>query len=135
MRIDGWESRLWKVINAAKDSPYVLGSHDCFRLACGVLEAITGVDRWSEFQGLYSTTGEAKRLIAKHGRTFEEAFTWFFGIESKPPKFARRGDIVAIEAGGEKHLGVVLGAKAAFLAPEGLLFVLTRSCLCCWRVG
>ncbi len=135
-RIDGWERRLEAVIEDARHRPYALGEHDCFRVACRAIEALTGVDRWPEFAGRYATKREALALLAAHGSSFEAAFDWFFGAPSLYPSLARRGDVVAVQtADGEKHLGVVLGAQAAFLAPAGLVFVPVLMCMCAWRVG
>src|SRR5690242_15369669 len=107
MRLEGWESRLHAVLEAAREKPYVLGEHDCFRVACRVVEALTGEDRWPEFDGKYSTTRDAKRLLARHGASFEAAFDWFFGVPAVSPRQARRGDILAVQTSdGEKHLGV-----------------------------
>lgn len=135
MRVDGWERRLDAVIEAARGEPYELGRHDCFRMACHVIEALTGADRWPEFAG-YRTKREALAKIAVHGATFEAAGDWFFGGARMDWKRARRGDIMAIATtDGEKHLGVCMGERAAFLAPDGLIWVAASSALCAWRVG
>lgn len=135
MRIEGWESRLHALLAQAQSKPYQLGSWDCFRLACAVIEALTGVERWTQFEGKYATPREAKRLIARRGRSFEAAGDSFFG-PSVNVRLARRGDIVALQtADGEKHLGVVTGAQAAFLSPSGLVYVPVLTCLTAWKVG
>lgn len=136
MRRDGWESRLQAAIDNARAQPYALGVHDCFRLACQVVEALTGEDRWALFAGRYRTRREAMRLLAEHGSTFEAAGDWFFGAPNVAAVWAQRGDIVCVQTDdGEKHLGVCLGAKTAVLGPEGLLFIPTRAGRCAWRVG
>jgi len=135
MRIDGWESRLTALIEEARAKPYVLGEHDCARLAGRIEFALTGIDRWPRFAG-YRTEREALAILAKWGSSFEAAFDAIFEAPSVGAHFARRGDIVAIQSEDkEKHLGVCLGAQAAFLAPHGLVFVPTLTCLCCWRIG
>jgi hypothetical protein len=135
MRIEGWESRLVEIIEFARHQPYVLGSHDCFRVACMVVASLTGVDRWPELCG-YKTRRQSKVSIAKHGKTFEEAGDWFFGADRIDVRHARRGDICALQTpDGEKHLGVCLGAEVALLADDGLVYLPTLSCLCAWRVG
>jgi hypothetical protein len=134
MRLEGWEFRLDKVIEAARARKYEIGRHDCFRVACQVLEALTGRDRWPEFDGRYSSSREALRLIAQYGSTFEAAFDWFFGSHVEVRR-ARRGDIVAVKGeDGQKHLGVCLGVNSAFLAPQGLVYVPTLTGLCAWRI-
>ncbi len=135
IRLDGWESRLVAVIEDARAQPYVLGQHDCLRIALRTVEALTGVDRWAEFQG-YSTKREAMATIARFGSNFEAAISWFFGAPSVDTRLARRGDICLVETvDGEKHLGVCLGRDTALLAPDGLIYFPTLSCQCAWRVG
>lgn len=139
-RLEGWERRYQAVLDAARDTPYELGVHDCFRVACAVVEALTGVDRWPQWAGRYATKREALELLARHGGSFEAAFDWFFGVDHEPPRFARRGDIVALAepdsfSRSEKHLGVCTGADAAFTLERGLAFVPVKACICCWRIG
>ena len=138
MRLAGWEERLEKILADARMLPYELGTHDCLRVACRVLEALTGEDRWSEFSGRYKTARQARRLLANYGSSFEAAGDWFFRSLHVDVREARRGDIVAIQTeDAEKHLGVVTldGAKAALLGSSGLVFVPVVTCLCCWKVG
>lgn len=138
MRLAGWEERLEKILAEGRTQPYELGSWDCFRVACRVLEAITGEDRWPEFSGRYKTARQARRLLANYGCSFEMAGDWFFHSPHVDVREARRGDIVAIQTpDGEKHLGVVTldGAKAALLGASGLVFVPVATCLCAWKIG
>lgn len=135
MRREGWETRLAAVIADAQDQPYVLGTHDCLRVALRTVEALTGVDRWAEFAG-YTTKREALATIARFGSNFEAAISWFFGAEPVDVRMARRGDICLVETtDGEKHLGVCLGRDTALLAPDGLIYLATLHCKCAWRVA
>ena len=135
-RLEGWEQRLDALIEAARDRPYVLGEHDCFRVACAVIEALTGVDRWPEWAGRYSTKREALVLLAQYGSSFEAAGDRFFDSPRMDWKLARRGDIVALATpDGEKHLGVVLDHRAAFLGVGGLSWFPASAALCAWRIG
>jgi hypothetical protein len=134
-RLEGWESRLAAVIEDARIREYRLGEHDCFRLACRAIEALTGEDRWPEFAG-YATKREALAKLAQYGKTFEDAGDWFFGSPRVPVAQARRGDVCAAQTpDGEKHLGVCIGARVALLADGGLTFWRLSKCLCAWRVG
>lgn len=140
-RLPGWEARFNAVMEAARNQPYVLGQHDCFRLACRVVEALMGVDRWPAFAG-YSTRREALARLAQHGSSFEAAGDWFFGAGNRiTPARALRGDIAALLHGGEKHLGVCLSANLALLAPDGLVFLPLMQgaaqgwITAAWRVG
>jgi hypothetical protein len=134
MRIEGWESRLHAVLETARAQPYVLGEHDCFRVACAVVEALTGVNRWPAFAG-YTSKREALLKIAHYGSSFEKAGDWFFG-DRIDLKFARRGDIASYAApDGEKHLGVVMGRQLYVLGELGLLPVPLQAAHVAWRVG
>jgi hypothetical protein len=127
--------RLHAVIEDARDRPYVLGEHDCFRLACRVIEALTGIDRWPEFAG-YKTKREALHKLAQFGSSFEAAGDWFFGVAGLPMKRAMRGDICALtDDAGEKHLAVLIDHRAVCMLPQGLLFIEAARCHCAWRVG
>lgn len=136
MRLPGWERRLLAVVGQAAHAPYVLGEHDCFRLICRTVEAITGVDRWPEFRGRYADKRGALVLIQQYGSTFDAAFTWFFGAAPLPAQQAELGDAVKFTGpDGEAHLGVCLGAYAVVPGPDALVSVPVAACACCWRVG
>jgi len=135
MRLAGWDARLAALIEDARNRPYELGAHDCFRMACRVIEALTGVDRWPEFAG-YRTRRQTLALLAAHGASFEAAGDWFFGGARIDWKQARRGDVAAVAtADGEKHFAVCVGSRMACLAPDGLLFLPMSAALCAWKVG
>jgi hypothetical protein len=136
MRAQGWEARLAQALEAARARPYRLGESDCFWLACSAVQALTGVDRWPEFSGQYRTKGQARRLIARFGSSFDAAFSWFFGGEPLPVAQARRGDVLKfVDDAGEAHLGICVGPHAAVYGPKGLMFVPRSACACAWRVG
>lgn len=135
MRRPGWEDRLADLIGSARLKPYRLGEHDCFRLACAVVEALTGRDLWSPWKGTYNSKREALRRIAAFGHDFSAAASKLFGVERSAMEFAHRGDVCEFaDESGEQHLGVVMGAKVALLGPEGLKFLPRESCRHCWRI-
>jgi hypothetical protein len=91
VRLEGWEKRLFAELEAARHKPYVLGEHDCFRVACRVVDALTGADHWPAW-GTYRTKREALQLLASKGHpTFEDAFDWLFGVARVSVRLARRG--------------------------------------------
>lgn len=136
MRLDGWEKRLADIVEAARAHPYQLGQHDCFRLACAVVEALTGVDHWPAWEGKYTTKREALALIAQYGSTFTDAATKLFDVEPIAMNFAHRGDIAEIvDPSGEKHLGVVIGAHVVALGEKGVAFLPRSACRHAWRIG
>jgi len=134
MRREGWEARLAAVLEQARARPYRLGEHDCFRVACAAVEALTGRDLWTPFAGTYRTRKQALRRIAEYGGEFDAAASKLFGAPVSRAAFAQRGDIVKYVAAGEPHLGVCNGAEVALLTDAGLAFLPLSECMCCWRI-
>lgn len=145
LRLQGWESRLSAVIEAARHEPYALGRHDCFRVACQAVAALTGVDHWPQFAGSYATERQALVRIVAYAReggctddsaAFQFAASRLFGTEPADMRLARRGDVVQFNDDDDRpHLGVCLGERTAVLGPEGLAFASTLGCVSCWRIG
>ena len=122
------------IIETAESKPYVLGEHDCLRLACAVVEARTGVDYWEEFKG-YHTKREALVTILRIAPSLREAISKKLGKEEIPVLMAQRGDI-AIYNDGEEHIGICLGEHIAVLGDNGLIRIpiTSDSLLCAWRI-
>lgn len=137
VRLQGWEGRLSAVVEAARNTPYKLGEHDCFRFACAAVEALTGADVWTAWRGRYRTRREALRRIREFGGGgFTEAGTKLFGVAPVPVGLARRGDVLEYaDDSCAAHLGVCVGAHVAVLAESGLAFVRLSDCRHAWRVG
>lgn len=136
-RRNDWPERLTAVIEAARRRPYVLGEHDCLRLACAVVEAMTGTDFWPRFAG-YKTKREALVTIARIAPSLGEAVSVTLGVPPMRVFAAWRGDIVLYrDAEGQDHLGIMLGPQVALAAPEGWMLVPLShpGLLCAWRVG
>jgi hypothetical protein len=135
-RLPGWEDRFAAVIVEARSKAYRLGEHDCFRVACSVVEALVGVDLWQQWAGKYKTDIKALRLIAQFGKDFTSAASKLFGSEPRPVAFARRGDICEyVDERGKQHLGILIGAEVAVLGETGLLSISRGRCQHCWRIG
>lgn len=134
-RLEGWDDRLAEVIAGAVGRAYVLGEHDCLRVACATVQALTGEDFWPRFAG-YKTKREALVAIARVAPSLPEAVSKVLGIEPVTPRLARRGDVCHYQD-GEDHLGVCIGEHVAILGPDGLLLVpITDDRVpCCWRIG
>ena len=136
-RLEGWEERLAVVIEAARTTPYSLGEHDCWSVACATIAALTGGDHWPEFAGKYKTKKQALALIATYGNSWQEAFAAFLGVQPISPLMARRGDLVTYEDDNGKHMGICLGTHVAVLGEKGLASVPITSpaLLEAWRIG
>lgn len=137
MRIEGWERRLYALIESARHEAYIIGKHDCALFAIKAVEVVTGVDYSERVRGKYKTVRGSLRLVSvlSKGKGLEGAVTKIVGIESVGPLFAQRGEpMLYIEDTGGEHLGICVGDKCAVLAEDGLQFVSITDCKCCWRV-
>lgn len=131
MRRDGWEHDLHEVIEGAREAPFSWGRHDCATWVADVRRALTGIDAAARWRGTYRTAPGAMRAIRRSGaRDLAEAVTRELGGPLASPSLAQRGDIVSDGAA----LGVCLGAEAAFLGPDGLVFRPLAVCTMAWRV-
>ncbi len=132
-----WPERLTAVMEAARRQPYVLGTHDCLRLACAAVEAQTGVDFWPRFAG-YTTKRQALVTIARIAPSLGEAVTVTLEVMPSPALSAWRGDIMLFRDDlGEDHLGVCMGRKVIVTAPDGTLSMDLDhpGVLMSWRIG
>jgi hypothetical protein len=135
-RRENWQVKLYELMEAAHQKPYQLGEHDCLRFSCACIEAMTGRDYWPQFAGLYGNKREALKLIAKHGKTFQDAVSGVLGQQPQPMLLSQRGDLVMYRDEGGDHLGICGGATVAVLADDGLQQVpLTHEgCIASWRI-
>jgi hypothetical protein len=143
-RQPGWEARLASVIEAARAEPYELGTHDCFKVACMGVQALTGVDLWTPWSGSYRTRDQALRRIAEYAvgapeayralDVFDRAFSRLFGSAPVDVRQAHQGDVVKLIDPKGPHLGLCVGSDVAVLGEDGLLFVRLSVCQNCWRI-
>ena len=137
MRLPGWEMRLTTVLEFARTQPYELGRHDCLRVACAAVLALTGTDYWPRFRG-YRTRRQALATIARIGGSLGEAVAITLGVPPSPTLSALRGDLALFRDGwGEDHLGVVVGRYVQLTLPAGAGSVPLDhpGLVCAWRVG
>ncbi len=132
MRLDNWPAELNKIIEEHRNKPFFYGENDCCLFAAKVVLAITGIDYAEEFRGTYSSKLGALRIIGRGG--MEEFMTRILKTQPKPAYNAFRGDLLLYVLEGEDHIAVCLGAKAALPVDEGLRFINTDDCVCCWNV-
>lgn len=138
VRLDGWDARLWAVVEAARDRPFAWGVHDCATWVADVRCALTGQDAAAAWRGSYSTARGAWRALRRRGHEgLEEAVCAVLGSCLASPLAAQRGDIVAAGAAGNAHplaLGVCMGVQSAFLGKRGLVWLPSEENIMAWRV-
>ena len=132
-RVPHWEQILAKALSQARARPFIWGQHDCAIWAFDLHRDLTGgPDHAGLWRGRYSTPIGCGRVLRRLGwKTLEEGGRTLLGAPLADPRLAQRGDLVL--GGDPEAFGVVIGAKAAFVAPEGLVRVPLATCRLAWR--
>ena len=133
-RIDHWELCLAAAVEAARDRPFAWGVHDCATFAFNLRRDLTGGDDVTAlWRGRYRTARGAVRVMRRLGwSSLAAAGRDLLGEPLPSVHLAQRGDLVLSDTG--LGFGVCLGARAAGIAPEGLILVSLSSCALAWRV-
>ena len=135
MRVEHWELKLNEQIKLYWNQKFQYGKSDCATFVCHVLKAITGVDYYEQFKGLYSTRVGALKVIAKEG-SLADLTTKTFGVEVKAPRYAMRGDPVLYvdKETKEECLGICIGHFVIAPRKEGLGTFNLLNALHTWNV-
>lgn len=133
-RVDHWERLLAAAIDTARARPFVWSLHDCPTFAFETRALLTaGEDVAALWRGRYSTHLGGLRVMRRLGwASLEEMGHAILGVPRDTPLLAQRGDIVLTDSG--LGFGVVIGATAIGLAPEGFCFAALTSCSLAWAV-
>lgn len=146
-RLSNWQSNLTELIESRKASAFEWGQFDCTQFAFLAISMSTGIDHSLDYFGNYTTPGGALKLLRKIDKvaTPGELMDKILG-ERRTIAFARRGDIVAVNAGKAgldvPHdidvfgpvLGVCYGATSWFVGENGLIQAPTNELDFCWNV-
>ncbi len=133
-RVDHWERLLAAAIDTARVRPFVWGLHDCPTFAFETRMILTGgEDIAALWRGRYTTHLGGMRVMRRLGWASPQDMG--LALLGKPRAnlfLAQRGDIVLANTG--LGFGVVIGATAVGLAPEGLTFASLTSCRLAWPI-
>ena len=134
MRRADWQVRLAVATEAAREIPFSWGSHDCATWAFDLRRDLTGSeDIAALWRGRYRTALGAHRVMKRLGWvSLEAAGRDLLGTPLPSVLHAKRGDLVL--GGTNPAFGVCVGARVAFVAPDGLTFLPLVSCSLAWRV-
>ena len=132
-RVPHWEQILAAAIARAQIQPFVWGEHDCATWAFDLYRDLTdGPDHAALWRGRYRTPIGCGRVLRRLGWTsLEEGGRALLGDPLPDPRLAQRGDLIL--GGAPEAFGIVIGAKAAFVAPEGLVRLSLTTCRLAWR--
>jgi len=69
MRLPDWQARFWANIDAARQTPFQWGTHDCVMWATSSIDAVLGTDYVAQarIQYPYASEDEAAALMAQYG--------------------------------------------------------------------
>lgn len=134
VRLEGWEVRLFDAVEAARARPFEWGHHDCATWAFDVRRSLVGGDDLAGlWRGRYRTALGAQRVMRKLGWSDIEAMgRSLLGDPLASVLMAQRGDMLL--SGADPAFGVCVGARGAFVGPDGLAFVPLGQCLMAWSV-
>ena len=106
---------------------------NCCHFVAGWAVQRTGID---PMQGLPSTASQrsAHRLIRTLGGTLAEAWSRRLGAEALPATLAQPGDVVLVQDGDLRAVGLCLGHRAAVLSPQGLAYTGMAAAVHAWRL-
>lgn len=141
MRRLDWPERLAACVEAARNQPFVWGSHDCVLWACDVIREMIGSDPASSFRGTYDSAAGALRTVLEIGedfRTAVETVCTAQGFKVTAPAFAQRGDLVLVPSGREgwpEALGICVGKDAMTAGETGLVKISMAQAIMAWRVA
>lgn len=132
MRLPHWEHRLAEAIDAARKEPFAWGRHDCATWAFDLRRELAGgPDLAALWRGRYRTALGSRRVMRRLGWADMDAMgRSLLGAPRETVLLAQRGDIVL--GPGALGFGICLGARAAGMAPEGLVLTPLASCALAW---
>jgi hypothetical protein len=112
-------SRLLDYIETVRREPFEYGRCDCGTFAAGAVEAMTGTDPAAAIRGHYTTfAGGIKKLRAAG---YSDHVAMAAALYAKVPRAeAQVGDLAVVNTDEGPALGVVGGARAFFMRPNGL---------------
>jgi hypothetical protein len=133
-RVADWERRLVQAVESLRGKSFSWGTHDCATWAFDIRRDLTGgEDIAASWRGRYRTALGARRVMKRLGwDSLEAAGRDLLGTPLPTVLQAGRGDMVL--GGPEPAYGVCVGAKVAFVAPDGLTFLPLVTCSLAWRV-
>lgn len=133
-RVADWERRLVQAVESVRGKSFSWGTHDCATWAFDIRRDLTGgEDIAALWRGRYRTALGAHRVMKRLGwDSLEAAGRDLLGMPLSTVLQAKRGDLVL--GGLDPAFGVCVGARAAFVAPDGLVFLSLVSCSLAWRV-
>jgi hypothetical protein len=128
MKPENWPSKLLAAIESRRTAAFEWGSNDCVKFAFSIIEEVTGEDK---LNGLtWGSAREAAELLA--AQDLVSRTDGWLGQQISP-KFASRGDVVAVDINGRLSLAICTGTHAIGPGADGAVFVPMELAVHAWR--
>ena len=133
-RLPDWLDRLHAYVENVRHQPFNIIEHSCALFAAGCIEAVSG-ERADQVLGVSVRSERDVLRVLEQFAGVKGLAQRYFGSPMRPPRTARRGDVVIRPGEHGDTLGVCMGDHALFLSRDGLQPRRLRECAGCWRVG
>jgi hypothetical protein len=113
--------------------PYVYGRSDCFMLGIAMIDALSGSDLRSKYEGCYTTLlGAQLALRRRRHKTLSDLFAKH--LEPIAPAMAQMGDLVILRLPDGEHVGICLGARFVTKGERGRSLLSLSDCIAAFRI-
>lgn len=114
--------------------PYDYGRADCFLLGIAMIDALTGSDLRSRYEGAYSTLLGAQRALRRRGHeTLADLFATH--LEPVAPAMAQLGDLAILRLADGEHVGICVGSRFVTKTEQGRSYHTLADCSAAFRIG
>lgn len=128
-----WPELLDGYINAFRYRKFEYGHHDCLMFALRWERLVTMNSRFLDAFFVYNSKEEAEQLICEH-QMYDVWEVISSRLDSKPSRFAQRGDIVAHIQKGHRTVGICLGKYFAAPGAKKMMLRSMDRAEFCWKV-
>lgn len=121
-RVEGWRKHLANYVSECRNTPYELGTFDCWLFVAGAVEAMTDIDPGAAQRGRYKTQRGALGVMKRGGAGDMAQFAAKRLHERPSVVSAQIGDVMAIptkDAFGFA-LGILNGERILVVTPYGI---------------
>jgi hypothetical protein len=133
VRFPDWPQRLYRAIEARRETPYAWGQNDCALFAAALIWAETGQDFGQPFRGAYADEASAQRMLEAHG--WKDLTAMADALLPRRSERPRRGDAVLMEGRFGPFLGILWQGGVIGPGPTRPIIWPARGVIACWSVG
>ena len=132
----GWQQRMHEQLEAVRKHPFVWGQHDCAFFAAQVIDRMCGTTLFAQLRidlG-WRDAASAARMVAAAEGGMTGLVSGYLG-EPVPRNLCREGDVMEVEIGGRRSLGIHEGHAVVAVSEEGRAIVPLQHAVHGWRLG